>query len=349
MSWEFEKYADGLTAPTWWHSGRCLSYGDGIAFWALSEAIRARFGLVESDTGEVVLAHLDAGLLEYVADPDEREWLRPRLAVLLGAGSGATLRPGGHVRRLDRPSSSTSPSSGGIVVLVIDDAQHADDGLLDFLDHLLATARAPVFVLAVARPELLGRRPDLGGRRATVVRLEPLDDSAMADLVDGLVVGLPASTRAALVERAEGVPLFAVETVRALIDRDLVIARGGEYVPADGADLDLAAIGAPASLQALVAARLDALTAEEKRVVTDASVLGATFTRDGLVALGCDDATLDSVLSSLVRKEIVALQSTGSAPSAGSTGSCSPWSARWPTPPRPDATARPGTWRRPRT
>ena len=76
-------------------------------------------------------------------------------------------------------------------MLVIDDAQYADDGLLDFLDHLLATARAPVFVLALARPELLDRRPELGGRRATVVRLEPLDDAAMADLVDGLVVGLP--------------------------------------------------------------------------------------------------------------------------------------------------------------
>ncbi len=109
MAWEFEKYADGLTAPSWWHSGRCLSYGDGIAFWALSEAIRGRFGLVESDTGEVVLDHLDAGLAEYVADPDEREWLRPRLAVLLGAGpappsSGRTCSPPG------RPSSSTSPS-----------------------------------------------------------------------------------------------------------------------------------------------------------------------------------------------------------------------------------------------
>ena len=77
------------------------------------------------------------------------------------------------------------------MVLVLDDAQHADDGLLDFLDHLLSTARAPIFVLALARPDLLRRRPDLGGRRATVVRLEPLDDDAMATLVDGLVADLP--------------------------------------------------------------------------------------------------------------------------------------------------------------
>ena len=308
MSWEFDKYADGLTASTWWHRGRCLSYGDGIAFWALSEAIRTRFGLVEADSGDYVLERLDAGLLEYVDDPAERDWLRPRLAVLLGAGSGATFV------REDMFAAWTAflehlGERGGTVVLVIDDAQHADDGLLDFLDHLLATAHTAVFVLAIARPELLARRPDLGGRRTTVVRLEPLDDVAMAELVDGLVVGLPASTRAALVERAEGVPLFAVETVRALIDRDLVVARGGEYVPAEGVALDLEAIGAPASLQALVAARLDALTAEEKKVVTDASVLGATFTRDGLTAVGAEPEGLDLLLASLLRKEILAVQS----------------------------------------
>jgi hypothetical protein len=80
-------------------------------------------------------------------------------------------------------------------------------------------------------------------------------------------------------------------------------------VPADGADPDLAAVGAPASLQALVAARLDALAAEERQVVTAASVLGTSFERDGLIALGCDPATMDDVLASLVRKEIPAVQS----------------------------------------
>ena len=90
LAWEFEKYVDGLAATVRWHRGRCLSYGDGVAFWALAEAIRARFGLVEADTGEVVTEHLDAGLAQYVADPEERDWLRPRLAVLLGAGVGAS-------------------------------------------------------------------------------------------------------------------------------------------------------------------------------------------------------------------------------------------------------------------
>ena len=298
---------DGLTASTWWHRGRCLSYGDGVAFWALAEAIRARFGLVEADTGDIVTERLDSGLADYVTDAGERDWLRPRLAVLLGAGAGASFA------REDLFAAWTAflerlAGDDASVVLVLDDAQHADDGLLDFLDHLLATARAPVFVLALARPELLARRPALGGRRATIVRLEPLDDAAMMTLVDGLVVDLSPETRTALVERAEGVPLFAVETVRALIDRDLVIPRDGRYVTADNVVLDLDAIGAPATLQALVAARLDALGPEERRVVADAAVLGLTFTRDGLLALGSTPQTLDVVLAGLRRREILTVQ-----------------------------------------
>ncbi len=307
LGWEFSKYTDGLAASMRWLRGRCLSYGDGVAFWALAEAMRARFGLVEADTGATVTERLEAGLTEFVADAGERDWLRPRLAVLLGAAPGASFARedlfAAWTAFLERLADGESA-----VVLVLDDAQHADDGLLDFLDHLLATARAPVFVLALARPELLARRPALGGRRATIVRLEPLEDDAMASLVDGLVADLPPAARAALVERAEGIPLFAVETVRALIDRDLVIPRDGRYVTADHTVLDLDAIGAPASLQALVAARLDSLSLEEKRVVADAAVLGLTFTRDGLLALGSSPQTLEADLESLRRREIVTVQ-----------------------------------------
>ena len=307
LAWEFEKYVDGLTATVRWHRGRCLSYGDGVAFWALAEALRPRLGLTEADSGETVTAGLEAGLATFVPVPEERDWLRPRLAALVGASQGA-----GFARE-DLFSAWTAflerlSEGGNAVVLVIDDAQFADDGLLDFLDSKLATARAPIFVLVLARPELLTRRPELGGRRASVVRLDPLDDAAMATLVDGLVVGLPAQVRTALVARAEGVPLFAIETVRALIDRDAVVPREGHYVPADGVELDLAAIGAPASLQALVAARLDALSPSERAVVADASVLGTSFTKAGLIAVSADPAGINEALSALQRKEIIAVQ-----------------------------------------
>lgn len=313
LAWEFEKYADGLSASVRWHRGRCPSYGEGIAFWALAEAVRSRLGLVETDAGDTVGEHLDAGLATWVPDPEEREWLRPRLATLIGLGSAGTF-PRDELFSAWTTFFERVGGDGDPVVLVIDDAHHADDGLLDFVDHLLRAARAGVFVLALARPDLLARRQDLGGRRATVIRLDALEDTAMSALIDGLVVGLPVAARAALAARADGVPLYAVETVRSLIDRDLIVPRDGRFVLADGATFDLDQIGAPASLQALVAARLDALSAAERRVVADASVLGTSFTRDALAAVtsaragGADPSGLDATLSSLQRKEILAIQ-----------------------------------------
>ncbi len=126
LAWEFEKYVDGLAALVKWHRGRCLSYGDGVAFWALAEAMRTRFGLVEADTGDTVVERLDAGLVEFVPEESDRDWLRPRLAVLMGAGGG------GSFAREDLFAAWTAflehLAENEMVVLVLDDAQHADDG-----------------------------------------------------------------------------------------------------------------------------------------------------------------------------------------------------------------------------
>ena len=193
VAWEFEKYVDGLTADVMWHRGRCLSYGDGVAFWALSEAVRGRIGLLEADTGTVVHDHVNRWLERSAQDAGEADWLRPRLLALLGEGSG------GNPPRDDLFAAWTTffDRVGGInpVVLVIDDAHHADDGLLDFVEHLLSAARASIFVLGLSRPEILSRRPDLAvGRRTTVVHLEPLSAEHMTAIVDDLVDGLPART-----------------------------------------------------------------------------------------------------------------------------------------------------------
>ena len=193
-------------------------------------------------------------------------------------------------------------------MLVVDDAHHIDDGMAEFLDFLVGRGAFACFVVALARPELLEARPHLGGRRATPLRLQPLADPAMAELVDGLVDGLPPDLRDALVERAGGIPLYAVETVRALIDRDLVVPSGGRYVVAADCDLDLSTLGPPASLHALVAARLDALDPLERRVLSDASVLGEAFTREGVVILAADVPRLDSVLDTLVHKQLLGIE-----------------------------------------
>jgi len=192
------------------------------------------------------------------------------------------------------------------VVLLVDDAQYADEGLLTFIEHLLLVGTFPCFVALLTRPGLLEEHPGLAtNRRATVVHLEALPPAEMGQLLDGLVAGLDDDVRDSLVERAEGIPLFAVETVRSLIDRDLVVPRGGQYVLAGDGPLDLDRIGAPASLQALVAARLDKLPAAQRRVVDQASVVGESFTRDQIAALCPDLPDLDDALAGLVRVQLM--------------------------------------------
>ncbi len=307
VAWEFEKYVDGLHATVRWHRGRCLSYGDGVAFWALSEAVRVRLGLVDADMGPVSTARLEEALLPWVPDDAEREWLRPRVGVLVG------VEPVDPISREELFSAWVTfferVAGEKSLVLLVDDAQYADEALLDFLEHLLAVSRSAIFVLLLARTGLVEHRPSLATRRrSTVLHLEPLPDADMASLLDGLVDGLPAAVRAQLVARSEGIPLFAVETVRALIDRDVVVPSEGRYVLAEPDAQIVAELAAPASLQALVAARLDALTPQERRVVGDASVLGLSFTADGIAALDEHGDDLAGVLDSLVSKQILSLQ-----------------------------------------
>jgi class 3 adenylate cyclase/tetratricopeptide (TPR) repeat protein len=308
LAWEFEKYADGLSGQVAWHRGRCLAYGEGVAFFALAEAIRGRLRSVadasDDDAVESEADVLEQGLERFVPDQLERDWLRPRLGSLLGIGSV------GSFPREDLFSAWGTflerAGAGNPVVLVIDDAQNADEGLLQFVEHLLAVAGYACFVVLLTRPGLLEGRPALAvNRRATVVHLEALPPAEMGVLLGGLVAGLSEQVRERLVERAEGVPLYAVETVRSLIDRDLVVPRGGQYVLAPGCDPDLETVAAPPSLQALVAARLDGLTLEQRRVVDRASVVGESFSRDAVIALSPDVEDVEGVLDSLLRQQIL--------------------------------------------
>ena len=318
LGWEFDKYIDGINTLVYMHRGRCLSYGDGVAFWALAEVVRGRLRILEGDPNETVTERLRQGLNEYVPDEDDRVWLLPRLATLLGVADlvgGATSFARDDLFAawrtfLERVAHYND--AGGAVVL-LDDLQWADPALLDFITHVLDHAQAPIFMLALARPELAEKSPAFASsRRATALHLEPLPATQMASIVDGLVAGLPEQLRDALVERSEGIPLYAVETVRTLIDRDAVIPKDGRYVlaPDAGKRIDLADRSLPTSLHTLIASRLDGLPPDQRAAVQDAAVLGLSFTAAGLAALMTavgDHADLEAALSDLVRKEIFAI------------------------------------------
>ena len=319
LGWEFEKYVDGLRGRLAWHRGRSLSYGEGAAFWAFAEMIRSRLRILETDDRATVADKTAAGVRAAAASEQEAAWLLPRVAALVSGSEGVSFD------RTDLFVAWTTllERVGGAdpVVLVFEDAQHADSGLLDLVEHLMQSIRCKLFVLVLARTELLERWPALvEGRGRTRVDLAPLSQEAMAALVDGLVAELPVRARAALVARAEGVPLYAVETVRSLIDQDAVVAREGRYVfvDHDHAIVDLARLTAPTSLQTLIAARLDTLGATERRTVQDASVLGLTFRYGSLLALtGTSSFELDAALAGLVGKGVLETQDDPRSPELG--------------------------------
>jgi len=84
LGWEFRKYIDGLLVTVWWHQGRCLSYGDGVAFWALAEMVRQRLQIADEDSTQAATEKLAVGLEGLLDDPAERAYVGPRLGQLLG-------------------------------------------------------------------------------------------------------------------------------------------------------------------------------------------------------------------------------------------------------------------------
>jgi class 3 adenylate cyclase/predicted ATPase len=321
LGWEFEKYVEGLAQDVWWHRGRCLSYGEGVAFWALAEMVRQRLGIAEDDPADLAAGKVAEGLDRFVPDPGERAYVGARLGRLLGvafAGNGETALAREELfagwRLFFERLTAEHP-----VVLVVEDAQYADAGLLDFLDYLIDWSRdLPIFVLVFARPELGQARPGFGtGRNRTTLTLDPLDAASMDALVDALVPGMPPAVRAAVTGQAQGIPLFSVETVRALIDRDIVRPAGGVYRLAG----EVGELAVPDSLHALLAARLDALDPGVRRLVADAAVLGTTFPAEALIAVsGRDEAGVRAALAELVRREVFTVSADPLSPERGSYG-----------------------------
>jgi class 3 adenylate cyclase/tetratricopeptide (TPR) repeat protein len=319
LGWEFEKYVDGLAEDTWWHRGRCLSYGEGVAFWALAEIVRQRLGIAEEDPVGVAAGKLAAGLDRFVPDPGERPYVGARLGRLLGvvldADDGAALSREelfAGWRLFFERLAAVSP-----VILLVEDAQYADAGLLDFLDHLIDWTRdLPVYLLVFARPELGQARPGFGtGRNRTALTLDPLDKASMNRLVDALVPGMPPVARAKITGQAQGIPLFAVETIRSLIDRDIVQPIEGLYRLTG----DVGELAVPDSLHALLAARLDALDPDVRRLVADAAVLGTTFPAEALTAVsGQDESAVRAGLDELVRREVLSVSADPLSPEKGS-------------------------------
>jgi class 3 adenylate cyclase/tetratricopeptide (TPR) repeat protein len=290
----YEFFRQGVQADSeliYWRHGRCPPYGDGVTYWAVEEMVKAQAGILETDAAEEAGAKLARAVEAAVGD--EARWVLANLRRLVGLGEADEVSQDRQSeafaawRRFFEGLAETRP-----LVLVFEDLHWADEGLLDFVDHLVEWASGvPLLVVCTARPELLDRRPGWGGGKlnVTTLRVAALSDDEAARLVAELIgrAVLPAETQEALLMRAGGNPLYAEQYARVLAERGSV------------EDLPL-----PENIQGLIAARLDLLAPEEKALLQDAAVMGRTSWPAALRAIGTGDS-VDRALHGLERKEFV--------------------------------------------
>ncbi|HET7740905.1 MAG TPA: AAA family ATPase, partial [Mycobacterium sp.] len=286
--------------------GRSLAYGEGVAFWALSEMVRGEAAISDEDSAETRAAKLEE-TVERVVDADgNREWVARHLRPLAGLETASELRGQGRMeafaawREFLEALAEEQPT-----ILEFEDAHWADDAMLDFVDALAETAAAvPLIVVCTARPELLERRPAWGGGKvnATTLAVAPLTDEETTRLVEALAgeIALPAEASSSLLAHADGNPLYAHEYVRMLRDRGFLRETDGTWhLVEEPTDL-------PESVYGIIAARLDTLTDAEKQVVQDAAVIGRIGWVGAVAELsGSDRWHVEDVLHALERKQVL--------------------------------------------
>jgi tetratricopeptide (TPR) repeat protein len=276
-------------------TGRCLSYGEGITYWALGEIVREAAGIGTEHTASVARGRIEALL----AGTNDAETVTALLAEALGLerGSGATGEIAWAARRLFEALARERP-----LVVVIDDLHWAEQALLDLVEQLLELARAPLLVICLARPEVLDIRPGWPG---FILRLEPLPDADAARLIEELIggAGLQEDVRERVLEAAAGVPLFVEELLAILVEDGLVRqAPDGHWIGRGS----LADFAIPPTIDALLAERLDRLEAQQRTLLEDGAVEGQLFHLGAVLALAAETADRAALLlDDLVRRELV--------------------------------------------
>ncbi|HSR44166.1 MAG TPA: adenylate/guanylate cyclase domain-containing protein [Acidimicrobiia bacterium] len=315
LAWELLKYVDGLAETFYWHQGRSPAYGDGVTFWALSEMIRQRARIAETDDPLKARTKLQTTVAEFVEDAETTHWVTPRVAGLLGLDSmpvGDRADLFAALRTFFQHVARRGPA-----VLVFEDLHWADEGLLDFIVELVERSSShPILVVTLGRPALLERHPDWGTARRGFMsaHLGPLAEVDMRSLVGGMAPGIENQTVELVVGAAAGVPLYAVEYVRTLVASGDLVRDGDRYRQIS----DVESLTVPDSLHAVVASRIDRLGPDERAIIQDAAVLGQSFTADALRVLSDSPAeTIEESLARLVREEVLHLDDDPRSPERG--------------------------------
>src|SRR3954447_5134768 len=266
----------------YWRQGRSLPYGEETPFWALAEIVKAHAGILRTDDPNAAEEKLRRAIGHALPDEQEAVWVESRARALVGlsgADDHGRLESFAAWRRLFEGLAGHRP-----VVLVFEDVHWADEGLLEFIDHLAAWATGgPLLIVCTARPAIFERHPGWGTAHASssVITLAPLSDDETSAVVTALLGdGVPETVQRDLLEHAEGNPLYAGEYARMLVDRGFLRREDGAWRVEADEELPL-----PESVQAIIAARVDALPPDEKRLLQAAAVVGRVFWVGAVAAL----------------------------------------------------------------
>jgi class 3 adenylate cyclase/tetratricopeptide (TPR) repeat protein len=296
-----EEFIAGLGDQAQVASGRCLAYGHGITYWPVAEAIRHGAGIAESDAPETTVARLR----EVLAAEPEAE----RIATIVGGLLGIQDSPPAPdeifwaIRKTFEAMARRRP-----LVLVFDDVHWGEPTFLDLVEHMADWTRdAPILLIVMTRAELLEMRPAWGGgkRWVTTMSLEPLSEVESQELVASLLgrAELPAEMQGQISRAAEGNPLFVEELLGKLIDDGFLVVAGDGWSPVG----DVRQLTIPLTIQALLAARLDGLSGEDRTVIERAAVEGKVFHRGAVTEMTPEliRPQVPDRLASLMRMELV--------------------------------------------
>jgi class 3 adenylate cyclase len=290
LAWEFGELVTGLGG--WTLRGRSTPYGASSPYAAFATQLKQVAHIFDSDSAALATDKLIASATELLG-PEEAPQVASHLASLMALRTG-TEAPDRQTlflaaRRLVEQLAARRPT-----LLVFEDLHWADASMLDLLDELAGLLHgSPVFLLALARPDLLTERPAWGGGLPAyaALQLEPLREEDAQELAEGLLRGRDSENIARVLEIAEGNPLFVEELTASLAER----ARD-------------AAGQLPTSIRAIIASRLDALPAPERALLLDAAVVGRIFW-DGALSRADWNREVPVLLASLERRDLVRRES----------------------------------------
>ena len=297
--------------------GRCLSAGHGLTYWALGEILRGACQIGLEDTGDVVKERLLSGVARILEplelQPEDAQMTTAALATTVGIRLDDTPEEAAgpdSIEDLARawPRFATAYAAAGPAIWVIEDLHWASEPAVEMLGQIARRTDGPLLIVATARPEFADEHAGFGpgGQDAVAISLRPLTDNQSNDLVDRLlaVAELPEELRTEIVAKADGNPFFVEEILQRLIDEG-ALERDGERWRATRS---IGEVKIPDSVQALLAARIDALQPEERHVLQEAAVVGRIFWAAAVE--GAVEGDLRSSLAGLERKGLILVRPT---------------------------------------